>query len=109
MKLHRVCPGCYRDLRHLSHFLNTEKEWTSYAFKNLTRLNQMTYRLFNIVYNLLLHMTQIMQVYAERYGFNGFKYISLLYINGHRFIDTQRNFFYVKRLILLTLFCNLIF
>ena len=69
----------------------------------------MTYRLFNIIYNPLLHMTQIIQVYAERYGFNDFKYISLLYINGHRFIDMQRNFFYVKRLILLTLFCNLIF
>ena len=25
----------------------------------------MTYRLFNIVYNFLLHMTQIMQIYAE--------------------------------------------
>lgn len=25
----------------------------------------MTYRLFNIVYNFLLHMAQIMQIYAE--------------------------------------------
>ena len=75
----------------------------------------MTYRLSNTVYNFLLYTIQIMQIHAEQKNkvphCQQFDVHLFLYINGHIyiFIDTQRNFFYVKRFILLTLFCNLIF